>query len=193
MTQTGGAVAEISERQGIVPHTTALQKDPQEQYWYAVHTSPRHEKRVEQLLRNKDFATFLPLISAIHQWSDRRRLVSAPLFPGYLFVRTTPIQSARVSVLRTRGVITLVGATGKGTPLPDQQIEAVRNVIESGAYCSPYPFLKTGQRVRISGGSLHGIEGILVAKNRDQSVVISLDLIQNSLAVQVTGYRLEPV
>jgi transcription antitermination factor NusG len=169
------------------------QGDAPEQNWYALRTLPRHEKQVDRILREKAVTTFLPLVSEFHEWNDRRKLISIPLFPCYLFVRTAPIHSLRVAVLRTRGVVGFVGNTGAGAALPDQQIHAVRAVIDSGVYCCPHPFLTIGHRVRIVGGSLNGIEGILLAKNRDHSVVVSVDLIQNSLAVRVTGYRLVPV
>jgi transcription antitermination factor NusG len=186
-------MAELLEHHPDTPFATCAQGNAPEPHWYALRTLPRHEKQVDRILREKAVTTFLPLVSEFHEWNDRRRLISAPLFPCYLFVRTAPIHSLRVAVLRTRGVVEFVGNTGAGTTLPDQQIQAVRAVIDSGVYCAPHPFLTLGQRVRIVGGSLNGIEGILLAKNRDQSVVISINLIQNSLAVRVTGYRLVPI
>jgi transcription antitermination factor NusG len=184
----------------ITPHNYVTQfESPRlpgnssEPHWYALRTLPRHEKKVHQALCEKRLTSFLPLISELHRWNDRRRLVSTPLFPCYLFIRTEFSHALRLSVLQTRGVVGFVGKSGAGSILPNQQIEAVRKVVDSGVYCFPYPFLTTGQRVRISGGSLDGIEGILLAKNQDHSVVISLHLIQHSLAVRVSGYRLAAV
>lgn len=193
MTQVSGAMAELLEHHFDPAFEASPQGDASEQNWYALRTLPRHEKQVERILREKAVTTFLPLVSELHQWNDRRRLISVPLFACYLFVRTAPTHSIRVSVLRTRGVVGFVGNAGGGTTLPEQQIQAVRAVIGSGAYCSPHPFLTIGQRVRIVGGSLNGVEGILLVKNSDHSVVISINLIQNSLAVRVTGYRLVPL
>jgi transcription antitermination factor NusG len=186
-------MAELLQHHPDTSFKASPRGDAPEQNWYALRTLPRHEKQVDRILREKAVTTFLPLVSELHEWNDRRRLISTPLFPCYLFVRTAPVHSLRVAVLRTRGVIGFVGNTGAGTTLPDQQIQAVRAVIDSGVFCCPHPFLAVGQRVRIVGGSLNGIEGILQAKNHDHSVVISVNLIQNSLAVRVTGYRLVPI
>ena len=193
MTQVSGAMAELLQHHPDPSFEGASQEDPSEQSWYALRTLPRHEKQVDRILREKAVTTFLPLVSELHQWNDRRRLISIPLFACYLFVRTAASHSVRVSVLRTRGVVGFVGNAGRGTTLPEQHIQAVRAVIGSGAYCSSHPFLTIGQRVRIVGGSLNGVEGILLVKNNDHSVVISINLIQNSLAVRVTGYRLVPI
>jgi transcription antitermination factor NusG len=161
--------------------------------WYAVQTRSRHEKKVADEIDRKGICAFLPLVTCTHRWSDRHQEVQLPLFPGYVFVRATPDPETRVSVLRTSGVAGFVGSQGRGTPIPDKQIDDIRLIVDQGIPFEPYPFLEINQRVRIRGGSLDGVEGVLVAKNSDQSLVVSIDLIKRSVLVRVTGYELEKV
>jgi transcription antitermination factor NusG len=161
--------------------------------WFAVQTRPRYEKKVSSELHEKGIKTFLPLSSAMHQWSDRRRLVHVPLFSGYVFVNIAASLGARICVLRTNGVLNFVGVRNMGVPIPDSEIEAVRAVVEERVAFEPYPYLKVGQRVCIRGGSLDGVSGVLTAVNGDQSLIISVNLIQRSIAMRIEGYRVEPL
>jgi transcription antitermination factor NusG len=129
----------------------------------------------------------------VHRWSDRKKSVQMPLFSCYVFAKFVPNRSERLRVLRVEGVFGLVGARGEGTPIPDEQIDAVRSVVNGQLPWSSHPFLKIGQRVRIRSGALDGLEGILVSRNGDSTLVISVDAIQRSLAVRVEGYAVEPV
>jgi transcriptional antiterminator NusG len=162
-------------------------------FWFAVETRPRHEKKVAAGLGEKGIDHFLPLFPEKHQWSDRRRIVDIPVFPRYVFVRIESAMSARVPVLQTRGVMSLVGNRGLGTVIPCVQIETVRNIITQVVPFSPRAFLDVGQRVRIRGGSLEGVEGILVAINGGQSLIVSVELIRRSLEIRIEGYRVERV
>jgi len=164
-----------------------------ESSWYAVQTMPRHEKKVSGELEAKQIQSFLPAISEVRQWSDRKRLVESPLFPGYVFVRIAAESGARIAVLRTNGVVGFVGVRGAGTPIPECEITAIQAVLTQQVPVREHPFLNIGQRVRIRGGALDGIEGILDAVKGDQSLVISVELIQRSLAVTIAGYHVEPV
>lgn len=159
--------------------------------WYALHTRPRHEKLVVQRLIERGVETFLPIVTEVHRWSDRRKSVQLPLFSCYVFAKFLPNRSDRLCVLRVAGVLGLVGSRGEGTPISSEQIDAVRTLVEKELPCSPHPFLKIGQRVRIRGGALEGIEGILTSRNGNRTLVISVDAIQRSLAVRVEGYQLE--
>ena len=141
----------------------------------------------------KAIEAFLPLNSAIHQWSDRRRVVHVPLFSGYVFVNIAATLAARISVLRTNGVRNFVGVRNMGVPIPDSEIEAVRAVVEERVAFEAYPYLKVGQRVCIRGGSLDGVSGVLSAVNGDQSLIISVNLIQRSIAMRIEGYRVEAI
>lgn len=161
--------------------------------WFAVHTRVRFERTVGSELREKGIETFVPLLPARHKWSDRQRLVHEPLFPAYVFVRIAPVLDRRIAVLRTIGVTNFVGVRGVGTPIPDAEIQAVHTVLEQCVPFQFYPFLNVGKRVRIRGGCLDGIEGILTAISGNESMVISVQLIQKSIAMRITGYDVEPV
>ena len=161
--------------------------------WYALHTRPRHEKLVSQRLNERGVETFLPIITETHRWSDRKKSVQLPLFSCYVFARSVPTRADRLQVLRVGGVLGLVGSHGEGTPIPDGQVDAVRTLVEGTTPWSPYPFLKVGQRVRVRGGALEGLEGVLVAHNGNHTLVISVDALQRSLAVRVEGYQVEAV
>ena len=192
MTQISGAVPGFGPEK--IPETIGKSTvNRHELSWFAVHTRPRHEKKVDRILQEKGIETFLPLFQDIRQWSDRQRVVQVPLFPGYVFTRIVETADACVSVLRTAGVIDFVGMRGKGVAIPDEQIEGVQAILEGGIFFAPYPFLREGQRVRVRGGSLDGLQGILLAKNGDQSLVVSVDLIQRSVAIRIAGYRVESI
>jgi len=161
--------------------------------WYAIQTRPRHEKSAVAELEQKGIATFLPLVTQIHRWSDRRKKVALPLFAGYAFVSIVPTPITRVSVLRTNGVLNFVGSHNQGAPIPESQIQGIRSLLANGIPFSPHSFLKVGQRVRIRGGCLEGVEGILIRHNGDQRLVLSVDMIQRSLAISIEGFDVEPV
>jgi transcription antitermination factor NusG len=159
--------------------------------WFAIQTRPRYEKKVTVELQEKGVKAFLPLHSATHQWSDRRRLVQTPLFPGYVFVRITPVANVRVSVLRTNGVVNFVGLRNMGVPIPDREIEAVQTVLDGGGAFEFYPYLHVGHRVCIRGGCFDGVSGVLMGVNGDRSLVVSVNLIQRSIAMRIEGYKVE--
>jgi transcription antitermination factor NusG len=159
--------------------------------WFAIQTWPRYEKKVARELTSKGIEVFLPLISSKRQWSDRLQVVDLPLFSSYLFVQAPGTTESRIPILRTSGVISFVGARNTGTPVPESEIESVRLLLSRGVSFQNYPYFNVGQRVRIRGSSLDGIEGILVAKNDDFSLIVSINIIQRSLAVRVAGYRIE--
>lgn len=182
---SGVAIAEYAATNSCEAHV--------EMNWYAVRTRSRHEKVVERQLQSQGIEVFCPVISQIHRWSDRRKMVECPLFTTYAFVRIAPSPEERVRVLRTHGVVDLVGGRGQGVPIPAEQIEAVRAVVAGNVPFTKHPFLKVGQRVRVRGGSLDGVEGILTAQNGSRNLVISVDPIQGSLSIRVEGYEVEPV
>lgn len=159
--------------------------------WYAVQTRARHEKLVAYRFQESGIETFLPLVEEVHRWSDRKKIVQLPLFSCYVFAKIMPENADRIRLLRVDGVLSLVGTRGVGTPIPDEQIDSVRVLISGPTPWEPHPFLKVGQRIRIRSGALDGMEGILVSRNGDKSLVVSIDAIQRSLAVQLQGYELE--
>jgi transcription antitermination factor NusG len=160
--------------------------------WYALHTRARHEKVVEHRLREYGMETYLPTVQEVHRWSDRKKRVEAPLFSCYLFLRCALTPQDRNQVYRIGSVLGFVGGGAAGMAIPDDQIESVRTLLSQASPWRSHPFLKAGQRVRIRGGALDGVEGIFVSENGDRSLVVSVDAIQRSLAVRIDGYDVEP-
>jgi transcription antitermination factor NusG len=166
---------------------------PEAGSWYAVHTRSRHEKRVASELQQKGVATFLPLITETRKWTDRRMKVEVPLFSCYLFVNLPIGVESRVTVLRTSGVLSFVGGNHLGCSVPTQQLEQIQTVLERKVPCAAHPFLELGQRVRIRGGALDGIEGVLTRFGGSDRLVISVDTIQRALSITVDGCDVEPL
>ena len=161
--------------------------------WYALHTRARHERVVEYRLREQGMEAFLPTVHETHRWSDRKKTVEVPLFSCYVFVRCALNSADRTRVYRVESVHGFVGTRGVGMPIPDEQIESVRTVLSQPAPCRTHPFLKVGQRVRVCGGAMDGVEGVFLSENGDQSLVISVDVIQRSLAIRIDGYDVKPI
>jgi transcriptional antiterminator RfaH len=160
--------------------------------WYAVQTRARNEKVISERLQEQGLTTFLPLVKEIRSWSDRKKKVELPLFSCYVFVKLAfANHEARMRVYRTDGVFRIVSMGGEAIPIPEEQIEALRTVVTQQVSFSVHPFLKIGQRVRIRGGSLDGVEGVLLSRDGDRTLIISVDAIQRSLAVRVEGYDVE--
>jgi transcription antitermination factor NusG len=160
--------------------------------WYAIRTRSRHEKMVAEQLEKQNIESFLPLVKRTHKWSDRKKEVELPLFSGYSFARLVLYSPDRVRVLKTHGVAGFVGVRGMGIPVPEGQIESLRTLLANQIPMKDHPFLQIGQRVRIRGGALDGIEGILAAQD-DRNLVISVEPIHRSLSVCIDGYRFEPI
>lgn len=164
--------------------------DPGESRWFAAYTSPRHEKHVSQQMQHRGIQNFLPLYKSIRRWKDRRKELELPIFPGYLFVRIALRE--RLNVLQLPGVVQLVSFQGRPAPLPDAEIEMLqRQVVQSGAL-QPHPFLTVGRRVRVHSGPMAGVEGILVRKKDKFRVVLSIELIQRSVAMEIDQVDVEP-
>lgn len=159
--------------------------------WYAIQTRLRFEKKVDVLLRLRGTETFLPLLNQVRRWSDRSKTLSSPLFPGYVFARFGPSRKELLAVLQTRGVIAIAGPHDQPCPVPDNQIETLRLLLHADVECAMCSFLQTGQRVRIRGGALDGLQGVLQEIGR-KSLVVAVDCIQRAISVQIQGYDLEP-
>ncbi len=162
--------------------------------WYAIQTRARNEKVISERLQEQGVTTFLPLVTEIRRWSDRKKKVELPLFSCYVFVKLVfSDNEQRMRVYRTNGVFGIVKMGGEAIPIPEEQIDALRTVITRQVPWKEHPFLKIGQKVRIRGGSLEGVEGVLVSRNGDRNLIISVDAIQRSLSVRVEGYDVEPL
>jgi len=167
--------------------------EPPPKRWYAVHTRARHEKVVATQLSGRGVETYLPLVEEIHRWSDRRKRVQVPLFPGYTFIHARGSAETVAAVTAVESVVRIVGTHPAGTPIPDEQIQTVHRLVSQNIPCVNHPFLEVGQRVRVRGGPLDGVQGTLLALKGAKSLVVSIELIQRSLAVKIEGYDVEVV
>src|ERR1700722_1366990 len=180
------AVARWLEKQ---PQPVIVATPPQ---WFAVQTRYRFEKRVVAQLNHKSCEVYLPLLTEHHTWSDRQKVVKTPLFPGDAFVHINQSHDAREAVLHTAGLIGFVIFGGVVAAVPSKQIEDLQLLLQEKGLFSLHAFVQTGQRVRIRGGCLHGLEGVLVQHEKGK-LVISIESIQRSLAIEIQGYELELV
>ena len=157
--------------------------------WHALYTRHQHEKPVARILSSKGHEVFLPLYASTRQWQDRTKQLRLPLFPCYVFIRGG--LDRQLQILSTPGVFTVVGWAGHPATIPDCQIESVRQLVESSIHFEPHPYLVCGDRVRIRSGTLQGLEGILVRKKSLFRLIISLEILGRSAAVEIDTSRLE--
>jgi len=157
--------------------------------WHALYTRHQHEKSIATMLVHKGHEVFLPLYSATHRWQDRAKQLCLPLFPCYVFIRGG--LERQLQILSTPGVFAVVGSVGHPAVIPDAQIESVRQMADCCVRVAPHPYLACGDRVRIKPGTLQGLEGILVRKKNGARVVISLEMLGRSAAVEVVTSCLE--
>jgi transcription antitermination factor NusG len=150
--------------------------------WYVAYTCPRHEKRVAQQLQDRGIPSFLPVYRSIRRWKDRRKELELPLFPGYCFVQTDLEHKARL--LQLPGVVNLLMFQGKPAPVSSQEMGSLYRSLQ-GASVQPHPYLKAGKRVRVKRGPMAGLEGVFVRWRDRSRIVISITLIQRSIAVEV--------
>jgi transcription antitermination factor NusG len=169
--------------------TTATEESAPHQ-WFAIQTRYRFEKKVASQLREKGCEIYLPLRTERHRWSDRQKNVTIPLFPGYAFVQMEWSAADRRRVLETAGLIGFVSFGRVVAPIPHKQIESLQRLLKENIAFALHPFVKAGQRVRVRGGSLDGLEGIFLQCDK-RKLVISIDTIQRSLALEIRGYELE--
>jgi transcription antitermination factor NusG len=164
---------------------------PSRSNWYAAYTCAQHEKSVARQLQLRSIESFLPLYERVSHWKDRRVKLQLPLFAGYVFVRMALAEKLRV--LEIPGVVRLVGFNGHPASLDDQEIEVMRGGLSGGLLAEPHPFLTVGRTVCIRSGPLTGLKGILLRRKGCYRFVISLELIQRSVAVEVDEGDVEPV
>jgi transcription antitermination factor NusG len=159
--------------------------------WYAAYTCANHEKCVAAQFERRSIEHFLPLYESVHRWKDRRKRLKLPLFPGYVFVRLA--LSEKLKALEVPGVVRLVGFGGFPEALSENEMEVLRNGLSVTFRAQPHPYLTQGRRVRIKGGPLAGIEGILVRRKGNFRVVISVDLIMRSIVVDIDAADVLPL
>jgi transcription antitermination factor NusG len=159
--------------------------------WYAVRVRTRQEALVADALTRKGYDVLLPQYRCRKRWSDRVKEVTLPLFPGYLFARLDVRR--RLPLLVTPGVLHMVSAGDTILAIDPEEIAAIERVVAAGTPAEPWPYLHIGQRVRIEGGPLHGLEGLLAAVDDHHRVVVSVTLLQRSVAVQIAASQAFPV
>jgi transcription antitermination factor NusG len=159
--------------------------------WYAVRVKSNREKVVASSLEDRGYEQFLPLYRARRQWSDRVKDVELPLFAGYVFCRLDA--QYRLPVLTIPGVFQFVSLGREPLPVDDSEIDALQAVARAGFPAAPWPFLRTGQRVRIVRGALRDVEGLLIEVKNKHRLVLSVSLLQRSVAVEVDRDWIEPL
>jgi transcription antitermination factor NusG len=180
----------------LPPPSTLLPSSPglaggQSLHWYALYTRSRHEKQVALQLQQRDLEFFLPLYESVRRWKDRRVKLELPLFPGYIFVHTC--FQHRIAVLNLPGAVRFVAFNGCPATLSEADLLRLRNGLDHGLSAQPHPYLKVGRCVRVFNGPLSGMEGILVRRKDRCRLVISIDLIMRSIAIEVDAADVQEV
>lgn len=175
----------------VSPTIPGLPAEYLEPRWYAAYTSPHHEKFVAAQIRNQQIACFLPLYRSVRRWKDRRKELDLPLFPSYVFIHLA--LRDRLQVLRLPGLVHLVTFHGKPAPLPAAEIEMLQQSASHHDLLQPHPYLKVGKRVRVRSGPMAGVQGILSRRKDTFRVVLSVDLIMRSVALEVDLADIEPI
>ncbi|MGC1484001.1 MAG: UpxY family transcription antiterminator [Candidatus Acidiferrum sp.] len=157
--------------------------------WYAAYTCANHERRVADQFLERGVENFLPQYESVRKWKDRKVRLQMPLFPGYVFVHL-PLQN-RLNVLQVPGVAYLVGSAGRPVAVPEEEFARIRGLLRKGLRAEPHPYLATGRRVKVRSGPLEGMAGIVVRRKNGNRLVISLELIQRAMAVDVDSADVE--
>jgi transcription antitermination factor NusG len=160
-------------------------------HWFALKVRSRAEKTTGDTLLDRGFEVFCPTYPVTRQYSDRQKSVQAPLFPGYLFCKLS--WNHRLPVLSTPNVHYLVGFGTQPTPVGLAEVEAIQSIVSSGLQFEPHPFLRVGQRVRMQSGPLADLEGILVGQRGAHRLIVSVDLLQRSVATEVDSLAVRPL
>lgn len=159
--------------------------------WCVAYARPRHEKHIARQLAERGVGSFVPLYTSLRRWKDRRKRLELPLFPGYVFVQIA--LQRQLDLLRLPGVVDLVRFQGKPVPVLSGEIESLRASLSGSSSVYPHPFLQAGRKVRIRGGALDGVEGIFVRRRGQIRIVLSVSLIQRSVAIEIDEADVEPV
>lgn len=162
-----------------------------ERQWYAVRTRSRHEKLVQEQLAGRGVEPFLPLVTRISRWKDRRKKIQIPLFSGYCFARFALPQ--KLLVLKAVGVVGVVGMNGYAEPIPETEIEGIQRLVASPLRYDPYPYLKEGMWVEVIRGPLMGVKGILVRKEPRDRLVLTINLIRQAASVEIDTADVAPL
>ncbi len=167
----------------LMENETKVQDPGARNQWHALYPRHQHEKPIARILSSRGHEVFLPLYAATHRWQDRTKQLWLPLFPCYVFIRGG--LDRQLQILSTPGVFTVVGWAGHPAIIPDEQIDDVRQIVESSILVEPHCYLKCGDRVRVRSGALLGLEGILARKKNLFRLVVSLEMLGRSAAVEI--------
>lgn len=159
--------------------------------WYVLKVRSRAELTIGSLLDQKSYETFVPTYLEIRRYSDRLKKVDTPLFPGYVFCRLDA--KNYLPVLTTPGVEYVLGSAGEPEPVPEEEVSAIERVFHAGAKAHPWPYLKTGNRVRVEHGSFAGIDGIYVSDKGADRLVLSITMLQRSVSVEIDRDWVRPL
>jgi transcription antitermination factor NusG len=180
-------MSESEERRVEMQKRTADSGHP----WFALRVRSRYEKLVATMAREKGFEEFTPFYRSRRRWSDRFKHIDLPLFPGYLFCRVDP--ENRLPLLVIPGVLHFVGIGKVPAPIDSAEIAAIRSAVQSGLSAEPWPFLQVGQRVRLEAGPLAGLEGLLIEARKQVRIVVSVSLLNRSVAVEIERQWVTPL
>jgi transcription antitermination factor NusG len=158
--------------------------------WWALYTRHQHEKTVAEMLVTKGFDVFLPLYESTRRWKDRTKVLALPLFPCYVFVRGG--LDRKLQVVTTPGIHMILYRGDRVATIPQQEIDAIQRAVEGPYRVEPHPFLKCGMRVRVVRGALEGVEGILLRKKNLCRLILSVDMLAQSVSVEVHAADVEP-
>ena len=159
--------------------------------WFAIWTRSRHEKIVrDQLEKKTDVDVFLPTIGKWSRWKDRKKKIDWPLFPGYVFARFVPDE--RIGILKVDGVVQIISNNGVLSPIPDEEIDSIRTLVESELAYDPVPLIKEGDMVRVVHGPLKGVVGRLTRKGAHARLILAVDLIGQAVSVEVDAADVKP-
>jgi transcription antitermination factor NusG len=162
--------------------------------WYAVYTRSRHEEKVYTLLKNKDFEVFLPKAETWSRRKDRRKKIWVPLFPGYIFVQSQLDNYTHLDILKTAGVVRIIGIKGHPTPIPKEEIVSLKLIVNSGQPVFTHDYIKTGDKVTVIDGPFEGAVGtILRAKSKKDKLVVSIPLLQRSIAAEMHEWAVQKI
>jgi transcription antitermination factor NusG len=161
--------------------------------WYAVHTRSKCEQPVAADLTGKGVENYLPAIREIHRWKDRKKEISVPLFPGYVFTRIPDTPASRLQVLRTNGTVRILGHGAEIEPVADREIEALKQLLQAQVPCLAHPFLREGAWVRVKRGALEGLEGLLARVKSGSRLVLSVEMLSQSVATEIDAHDVEVI
>jgi transcription antitermination factor NusG len=181
----------LAHSEAVMPNGPILDGVMSDGAWYALYTRHQHERAVVGSVTRRGIEAFLPLHNTYSRWSDRVKTIQRPLFPCYVFVRMEARWHS--TVLQTPGVHFIVGNSVGPCPIPGEEIAAIARSLHNKILLEPWPFLTAGDRVRIKTGPMEGVEGILIRKKNNDRLVLSVGLLQRSVALEIDGYLLERI